>query len=179
MSNNVLILYKEVGKKPVKKYIPNTFKSYTDLLGENLTALPFKDILIIYKKNSDKLRANIYIGEHMRFGTVIKGDVIVVAMENKCLKSLTDEQADIYKDFLIQEQFDYTHFDEEGRYISNKELKKRRKANNATSNINKKSREVQTLEKSLAMIYKMQVLIYEYLKEYSSNKKWSIYKSSA
>lgn len=171
MSNNVLILYKEVGKKPVKKYIPNTFKSYTDLLGENLTALPFKDILIIYKKNSDRLRANIYIGEHMRFGTVIKGDVIVVAMENKCLKSLTDKQADIYKDFLIQEQFDYTHFDEDGRYISNKELKKRRKANNATSNINRKSCQAQTLDNTLAMIYKMQVAIYEFIKLYSQNKK--------
>lgn len=171
MSNNILILYKEVGKEPVKKYIQNTFKSYTDLLGENLTALPFKDILIIYKKDSDRLQPNIYISEHMRFGTVIKGNIIVVAMENKCLKSLTNNQANKYNEFLIQEQFDYTHFDEYGRYISNKELKKKRKSNNAISNINKKSCEVQTLEKSLAMIYKMQFIIYEFLKEYSLNKK--------
>lgn len=172
MSNNILILYKEVGKEPVRKYIQNTFKSYTDLLGENLTALPFKDILIIYKKDSDRLRPNIYISEHMRFGTVIKGNIIVVGMEDKCLKSLTNKQVNTYKDFLIQEQFDYTHFDEDGRYLSNKELKKRRRNTNATSNINNKSYEAQTLENTLAMIYKMQVAIYEFIKLYSQNKKY-------
>ncbi len=175
MNNSIFIIYKKVGKIPLIKKVQDNINTYTDLLGDNLAILPYKDILIIHKKDNDRLRPNIHINEYMKLGISVKGDIIVVGAGNKCFKSLTKKQILEYRDFLIKESFKYSHFDKKGRYISTKQLKEKRKTEQNlkknlryySSNFNNKNTNDISINLTLSMILKMQNAIIQFIQEYT------------
>ena len=122
MSNSIVIIYKEVGKEPVFRKVENSIKCFESILGGEIETIPYEDIVILCRKDRDKLKANVYINNT---GFSIKGNIILVKKLDNKFVSLSKEQAIRYGVFLIQQSFDYKHFDEKGKYLSNRELRRR------------------------------------------------------
>ena len=122
MSNSIVIIYKEVGKEPVFRKVENSIKCFETILGGEIETIPYEDIVILCRKDRDKLKANVYINNT---GFSIKGNLILVKKSDDKFVSLNKDQAIRYGLFLIQQSFDYKHFDENGKYLSNRELRRR------------------------------------------------------
>lgn len=119
MSNeNLIVLYKEVGKEPDFRKIDNNENTFKELIGGELDFIPYEEVVIVAKKNGKNLKPNIYINtEFLGIGSSIRGTILVVCKENDNFKSLNKEQAMKYREFLIRASFNYDNFDEKGRYI--------------------------------------------------------------
>lgn len=133
MNNSIVIIYKEVGKDPVFRKIENSIKSFETILGGEIEIIPYEDIVIICRKNRDSLRANIYINN---IGFSIKGNIMLVKKVDNKFISLNREQAIKYGVFITQQSFNYKHFDENGKYLTNKELKRRYREKKIKENAN-------------------------------------------
>ena len=128
MSKTIIVIHKEVGKKLEFKKIENSPEEFEKLLGGKIEILSFnelEDVLFICRKYRERLRPNVYI--NITFGRLdetIRGDLIIVG---KDFKSLTREQALNYGELVTRESYNYSHFDENGKYLSNNQLRKRAK----------------------------------------------------
>ena len=134
MNNSIVIIYKEVGKEPVFRKVENNIKYLEKILGGKVETIPYEDIVILCRKNRDNLKANVYINNT---GFSIKGNIILVKKDDNKFVSLNKGQAIRYGVFLIQHSFDYRHFDKNGKYLSNRDLKRRKQEqikNNITLN---------------------------------------------
>lgn len=109
MSSSIVIIYKEVGKEPVFRKVKNSIKCFETILGGEIETIPYEDIVILCRKDRDKLKANVYINNT---GFSIKGNLILVKKSDDKFVSLNKDQAIRYGVFLIQQSFDYKHFDE-------------------------------------------------------------------
>lgn len=117
--SEIVILYKEVGKKVEFKKVPNDRKIFEDLVGGELDYILYEAITIIARKDREHLKPNIYINtDFLSIGTSIRGNIIMVCRKNENFQSLTKEQAMKYSEFLKRASFNYENFDEKGRYIS-------------------------------------------------------------
>lgn len=134
MNNTIVIIYKEVGKEPIFRKIENSIKSFETILGGEIEIIPYEDVVIICRKNRDSLRANIYINN---IGFSIKGNIILIKKVDDKFVSLNREQAIKYGVFITQQSFNYKHFDENGKYLTNKELKRRYREKKIKENENK------------------------------------------
>ena len=134
MNNTIVIIYKEVGKEPTFRKVENSIKSFETILGGEIEIIPYEDIVIICRKNRDSLKANIYINN---IGFSIRGNIILVKKVDDKFVSLNREQAIKYGVFITQQSFNYKHFDENGKYLTNKELKKRYREKKIKENENK------------------------------------------
>ena len=134
MNNTIVIIYKEVGKEPTFRKVENSIKSFETILGGEIEIIPYEDIVIICRKNRDSLRANIYINN---IGFSIKGNIILVKKVDDKFVSLNREQAIKYGVFITQQSFNYKHFDESGKYLTNKELKRRYREKKIKENENR------------------------------------------
>lgn len=134
MNNTIVIIYKEVGKEPIFRKVENSIKSFETILGGEIEIIPYEDVVIICRKNRDSLRANIYINN---IGFSIKGNIILVKKVDDKFVSLNREQAIKYGVFITQQSFNYKHFDENGKYLTNKELKRRYREKKIKENENK------------------------------------------
>ena len=134
MNNTIVIIYKEVGKDPVFRKVENSIKSFETILGGEIEIIPYEDIVIICRKNRDSLKANIYINN---IGFSIRGNIILVKKVDDKFVSLNREQAIKYGVFITQQSFNYKHFDENGKYLTNKELKRRYREKKIKENENK------------------------------------------
>lgn len=134
MNNTIIIIYKEVGKDPIFRKVENSIKSFETILGGEIEIIPYEDIVIICRKNRDSLKANIYINN---IGFSIKGNIILVKKVDDKFVSLNREQAIKYGVFITQQSFNYKHFDENGKYLTNKELKRRYREKKIKENENK------------------------------------------
>lgn len=118
MTNTIVILYKEVGKNAVLKKVQNDLKIFKSLIGDELDYIPYEDILIIARKNRKNLRPNIYINtKFLSIGESIRGNVVISCKENENFKSLNEQQAIKYQDFLKRASFNYDNLDKNGRLI--------------------------------------------------------------
>lgn len=133
MNNTIVIIYKEVGKKPVFRKVENSIKCFETILGGEIEVILYEDIVIICRKNRDSLKANIYINN---IGFSIKGNIILVKKVDNKFVSLNREQAVKYGVFLTQQSFNHKHFDENGKYLTNKELKRRYREKKIKENVN-------------------------------------------
>lgn len=134
-NEEIIIIYKEVGKPPIFRKEPNNRETFELLVGGEIEILPYEEIFIICRKDRERLRPNI--GININYGKAdfsIRGNIIIV---NKEFKSLHKEQAIKYSKLLIRESFNYKSFDENGKYLSNRALKRRKKQQkkNTESNI--------------------------------------------
>lgn len=128
MNNTIIAIYKEVGKSPIFIKIENSIESFENHLKGKIEFISYEDIYIICKKDRERLNPNIYINTSFgKFDCNIRGDILLVAKGTKGIKSLNKEQAIKYANFLIRESFSYKHFDENGKYLSNRQLRKRDK----------------------------------------------------
>ncbi len=134
MNNTIVIIYKEVGKDPIFRKVENSIKSFETILGGEIEVIPYDDIVIICRKNRDSLKANIYINN---IGFSIRGNIILVKKLDDKFVSLNREQAIKYGVFITQQSFNYKHFDENGKYLTNKELKRRYREKKIKENENK------------------------------------------
>lgn len=134
MNNTIVIIYKEVGKDPIFRKVENSIKSFKTILGGEIEVIPYDDIVIICRKNRDSLKANIYINN---IGFSIRGNIILVKKLDDKFVSLNREQAIKYGVFITQQSFNYKHFDENGKYLTNKELKRRYREKKIKENENK------------------------------------------
>ena len=134
MNNTIVIIYKEVGKEPIFRKVENSIKSFETILGGEIEIIPYEDIVIICRKNRDSLKANIYINN---IGFSIRGNIILVKKLDDKFVSLNREQAIKYGVFITQQSFNYKHFDENGKYLTNKELKRRYREKKIKENENK------------------------------------------
>ena len=118
MNKDIVIIYKEVGKKAELKKIKNELKIFENLIGGELEYMQYEDVIIIFKKNQKYLQPNIYVNtEFLSIGKSIRGNVIIACKENEYIKSLSKDQAIKYLQFLKRASFNYDNFDEKGRYI--------------------------------------------------------------
>lgn len=128
MAKSIIVIHKQVGKKLEFKKIENTPEEFEKLLGGKIEILSFnelEDVFFICRKYRERLKPNVYI--NITFGRLdetIRGDLIIVG---KDFKSLTREQALTYGELVTRESYNYSHFDENGKYLSNNQLRKRAK----------------------------------------------------
>ena len=190
MAKTVIVIYKQVGKKLEFRKIENKPEAFEKLLGGKIEVLSFnelEDVFFICRKYRERLKPNIYV--NITFGRLdetIRGDLIIVG---KDFKSLTREQALNYGEFVTLESYDYSHFDENGKYLSNNQLKKRAKQKRLQELKQRQINERKTLpagrfivessykqeelganssEEVLNMILKMQAVILQFIKNNSS-----------
>lgn len=116
-TENIIIIYKEVGKKPVLKKVKNNIETFEHLLGGEIEILQYENIQVICKKDRDKLLPNVYLNINFnKLNTSIRGNLIITNIYNNTFKSLTKNQAIKYGKLLIMESFNYKNFDNNYKY---------------------------------------------------------------
>ncbi len=117
MSNEIVIIYKEVGKKPELRKIQNELSAFQNLLGGELDYIQYRDITIIVRKDRKNLQPNIYLNTAMLNirKRNIRGKVIVTCSKNGEFTSLSKEQAIQYQILLNEESFKYERGEQNGR----------------------------------------------------------------
>lgn len=139
MSKEFLVgLYKEVGKNPDIIKIKNQKDYLERLVDGEYTTLDYDDYVIIYKKKSENLLANVYVDRYSKIGISIKGKIFIVGKDEKGnFISLNKNQLFRCTNFLVKESFNYKNFDEHGRYIP------RSKRNNSRRIFNTKKQNIE------------------------------------
>ena len=155
MNNNLILgIYKQVGKKPELKRIPNTFKNFSKLLGGNFENIQYQDFIILYRKNNYNLTPNILINNgSSKLGITIRGNILVLNKDkNGKFKSLNDNQLSNCTKTLIEKSFNYNN----QSYKENKHFK-----NTQITSVNSK---LNTQEETLHMILGILAIILKYIK---------------
>lgn len=132
MSEFVIGVYKEVGKEPDLKKVKNTKEDLEKLVGGEIATVKYDDYVIIYKKDSDSMLGNVCLDvKGYGLDLSLKGTIFVVNQdENGEFKSLNKQQALKSTGVLIRKSFNYKNFDENGRYLTKSQRRKRNKQNN-------------------------------------------------
>lgn len=132
MSEFVIGVYKEVGKEPDLKKVKNTKEDLEKLVGGEIATVKYDDYVVIYKKNSDNMLGNVCLDvKGYVLDLSLKGTIFVVNQdENGEFKSLNKQQALKSTGVLIRKSFNYKNFDENGRYLTKSQRRKRNKQNN-------------------------------------------------
>lgn len=143
MSEYLVGVYKKVGKKPDIIKIKNQKYYLERLVDGEYTTLDYDDYVIVYKKKSDNLLANVYVDRCSKMGISIRGKLFIVGKDKKGnLISLNKDQFLRCTKFLVKESFNYKNFDEYGRYIpkskrnSKKLFDNKNNSNKNMSNLN-------------------------------------------
>ena len=174
--NEIVVIYKAVGKKTELKKIKNDLSTFQNLLGNKLNYIQYKDITILAIKDMKRqLQPNIYLNTTMLNirERNIRGNIIVTCIENGKFKSLTKEQAMQYKKFLQEESFSHNYFDKNVRHIQkysankNKSVAEKEIEDNTNSITNNSNQNADTNE-TLNMILAIQSIILKFVKK---NKK--------
>lgn len=141
MSKEFLVgVYKEVGKNPDIIKIKNQKDYLEKLVDGEYTTLEYDDYVIIYKKKSDNLLANVYVDRYSKIGISIKGKLFVIGKDEKGnFISLNKDQFLRCTKFLVQESFNYKNFDEQGRYIPKSKRNAKKRFNNQNNLIKDRS----------------------------------------
>lgn len=169
--NEIVVIYKEVGKKPELKKIQNELNAFKNLLGGKLDYIQYKDITIIARKNRKRLQPNIYLNTTMLNirERNVRGNIIVTGSENGKFKSLTKEQAMRYRRFLQEESFNYNSFDNKNAYIpkNNKSqfIVEKEIEDNDTTTITENIQQNANTNETLKMILAIQAIILKFIKK--------------
>ncbi len=132
-NNEIIVIYKEIGKNAKLKKIQNKKSAFENLIGGSIEYIPYENITIIAQKNRENLKPNIYINtEFLSIGKSIKGKIILTCIENKEFKSLSKQQIIEYMEFLKRVSFNYENFDKKYRYIPNIKNNNFKRKNNFT-----------------------------------------------
>lgn len=118
-AENIIILYKEVGKKPVLKNVKNNIETFELLLSGKIEILQYEDIQVVCKKDREKLLPNAYLNINFnKLNTSIRGNIIIVNISDNTFKSLTKNQAIKYGKLLVMESFNYEKINTKYKYLN-------------------------------------------------------------
>lgn len=59
--DEIIIMYKKVGKNPELKKIKNNIQEFEQILKGKITCIPYEKIIIVCKESRKNLQPNIYI----------------------------------------------------------------------------------------------------------------------
>lgn len=154
---NIIVLFKDIGKKPTLIKIKNTEEEFEKIIGGKIEILPYEDIIIICNEKRSRLSPNIYLNTTFdKFEPSIRGKIIIANKKDKIYSSLDKEQAYKYYKILTAESFKYDNIKTNIQNLLN---------------VNKQLQD-QTSKKenyTLNMILKVQVAILNWIKEYIKN----------
>lgn len=134
-NKEIIVVYKEVGKSPLLMKISNNIETLKVLVGGEIELLPYENVFIVCKKDRESLKPNISL--NINYGNAvfsIRGNILIINKDNDNFKSLSKEQALKYAKLLVEQSFKYEHFDKNGKYLSNTELKKQIQKNQNSNN---------------------------------------------
>lgn len=154
---NIIVLFKDVGKNPTLMKIKNTEEELEKTIGGKIEILPYEDIVVICNKERNRLSPNIYLNTTFdKFEPSIRGKIIIANKENGIYKSLDKEQAYKYYKILVAESFKdkNTKSDIQNMLNMNKQLQVQSKTNE---------------DYILNMILKIQITLLNFIKEYIKN----------
>lgn len=136
MNKFLVGVYKEVGKEPELKKVKNTFEDIKQIIGGEIESIKYEDFIILYKKNSNNLKPNIWINTgFLKIGTTIRGNLFVVGKDKKGnFISLNKNQFLKCIKLLINESFNYKTNSKSGRYINKRNLNQYKTKENKLSN---------------------------------------------
>ena len=124
----IVIIYKEPGKNPDLIKVQNSDEEFKKILGGEITKIDLGDSYIVYLKDSDRLKANVFVRTGTNsMGINVKGTLLLVGRDELSGKiiGLTRNNVGKYASFLIQRAFDYSNQDENGRFLSRREMRQR------------------------------------------------------
>lgn len=156
-NKEIIVVYKEVGKSPLLMKISNNTETLKVLVGGEIELLPYENVFIVCKKDRESLKPNISL--NINYGNAvfsIRGNILIINKDNDNFKSLSKEQALKYAKLLVEQSFKYEHFDKNGKYLSNKELKRQIQKSQNSNNNN---------TSMLNMILEIQRTILKYIQE--------------
>lgn len=111
-NKEVIILYKEVGKKPELRKTENKIEVFENLVGGKIEEITYEDIVIIARKDRKNLQPNIYVaGKFLDIGSSIRGTVVIVNKDSNSFIKLSKEQAVKYAIFLERASFNCENLD--------------------------------------------------------------------
>lgn len=177
--NNIIVIYKEIGKAPIFREIPNSIKCFETILGGKVDFISYEEIEIVCLKNRANLKPNIYLrGLSGIDAFSIKGNILVIKKENGEIKSLNKNEAVKYGTILTAENFNNSRFDKNGKYSANKVSKRRKEKQRKNDNTNSSTKadtnenedlqdtEEILIKKVLEIIIKIQLALMEFIDFY-------------
>ena len=118
MGEYLVGVYKEVAKKPDVIKIKNQKEYLEKLLDGEYATFRYDDYVVLYKKDNDRLLANIYINTFSQVGLTIKGKIFITGIdENGDLISLNKGQFLKCTEMISRQEINYRNFDEKGRLL--------------------------------------------------------------
>ena len=108
--DEIIIMYKKVGKNPELKKIKNNIQEFEQILKGKITCIPYEKIIIVCKESRKNLQPNIYINtKFLGLGETIRGDIIITARNEENFKTLSKEQVIENIKFLQNASFHYNN----------------------------------------------------------------------
>ena len=127
-TEKIVVIFKEPGKNPEYRKIENSDEEFKRILGGEISKLDMVESYIVYLKDSERLKANVYVRAGTNsLGITIKGNLLLVSKEKDSDKiiSLTRENAISFGTFLVQRSYDYSNQDENGKFLSKRQMRQR------------------------------------------------------
>lgn len=120
--------------------------------------IPYRDIVIVCKKDRKNLRPNISITrDFLSIPETIRGNVIIVCKENKDFKSISKKQAIEYVNFLKDASFHFENANVDNFNLLNNSDFSRNFIKQHSKNYN---------DETLKMILAIQTVILKFIKNY-------------
>ena len=164
--DEIIIIYKKVGKKPELKKIKNNIQEFEQILKGRITCIPYENIIIVCKENRKSLQPNIYINtKFLGVGESIRGDIIITARNDYDFKTLSKEQVVENFKFLQNASF---HYNNTINKLKHKDFVRSFNRELTINNKEKSSDNLQTPnDEVLNLIYAIQTIILDFI----NNKK--------
>ncbi len=164
--DEIIIIYKKVGKKPELKKIKNNIQEFEQILKGRITCIPYENIIIVCKENRKSLQPNIYIStKFLGVGESIRGDIIITARNDYDFKTLSKEQVVENFKFLQNASF---HYNNTVNRLKHKDFVRSFNRELTINNKEKSSDNLQTPnDEVLNLIYAIQTIILDFI----NNKK--------
>ena len=164
--DEIIIIYKKVGKKPELKKIKNNIQEFEQILKGRITCISYENIIIVCKENRKSLQPNIYINtKFLGVGESIRGDIIITARNDYDFKTLSKEQVVENFKFLQNASF---HYNNTVNRLKHKDFVRSFNRELTINNKEKSSDNLQTPnDEVLNLIYAIQTIILDFI----NNKK--------
>ena len=164
--DEIIIIYKKVGKKPELTKIKNNIQEFEQILKGRITCIPYENIIIVCKENRKSLQPNIYINtKFLGVGESIRGDIIITARNDYDFKTLSKEQVVENFKFLQNASF---HYNNTVNRLKHKDFVRSFNRELTINNKEKSSDNLQTPnDEVLNLIYAIQTIILDFI----NNKK--------
>lgn len=162
--DEIIIIYKKVGKKPELKKIKNNIQEFEQILKGRITCIPYENIIIVCKENRKSLQPNIYINtKFLGVGESIRGDIIITARNDYDFKTLSKEQVVENFKFLQNASF---HYNNTVNRLKHKDFVRNFNRELTINNKEKTSDNLQTQnDEVLNLIYAILTIILDFIKK--------------